>query len=245
MKDINLKATVIERFKPFQDVILRNYKDQIHSITITGSALTEDFNPERSDINSVFILNEMDLKFLEFLAPLGKKYGKKMIAAPLLMTPEYIENSLDVFPLEFLNIKLLHKTLIGEDLFTDLNIARSDLRLQCERELKVRLIGLRQGYISCSGDIKSLTDMFLDSFSGYIPIFRGIIILLGKEPPLTNSDVLTVLEEVSGIDAGAFKKILHQKKQKAKLTLAQINTIFKDYYAAIGKLGDMTNDIKD
>jgi predicted nucleotidyltransferase len=236
---------VIERFKPFQDVILRSYKDQIHSITITGSALTDDFVPERSDINSVFILNEMDLKFLELLAPLGKRYSKKRIAAPLLMTPEYIQNSLDVFPLEFFNIKLLHKTLFGEDFFADLKIDRSDLRLQCERELKVRLIGLRQGYISCSGNVKSLTDMFLNSFSGYIPLFKGIIILLGKQPPLTNSDVLTVLEEVSGIDTDVFRTILHQKKQKTKLSMAQLNTIFKDYYAAIEKLGDITDDIKD
>jgi len=245
MIDLNLQDVIIERFKPFQDEILSSYKDNIHSITITGSALTDDFDPGKSDINSVFVLSEMDLKFLKLLAPLGKRYRKKRIAAPLIMTPEYIMNSIDVFPLEFLNIKLLHKTIFGEDLFCDLEINRFDLRLQCERELKVRLIGLRQGYISCLGNSKMLMDMFVESFSGYIPVFRGIILLLGKEPPLLNHDVLAILEDVSGVNTSAFKNILKQKKQKTKLIMGQLNTIFEDYYAAIEKLGDITDDIKE
>ncbi|MBW1726465.1 MAG: hypothetical protein JRI63_05405 [Deltaproteobacteria bacterium] len=245
MIDLNLKDAIIERFKPFQNEILNRYKDNIHSITLTGSAVTEDFMPGKSDVNSVFVLREMDLNFLELLAPLGKKYRKKRIAAPLIMTPEYIMNSLDVFPLEFLNIKLLHKTILGEDLFRDLEINRSNLRLQCERELKVRLIGLRQGYISCLGNSKMLMDMFIQSFSGYIPLFKGIILLLGKEPPVTNPDVLSVLEEVSGVNASVFKTVLKQKKQKTKLTMEQLYTIFQNYYTAIEKLGDITDDIKE
>jgi len=243
MINLNLKDVAIERFKPFQDEILNSYKDKIHSITITGSALTDDFDPGKSDVNSVFVLTEMDLKFLELLAPLGKRYRKKRISAPLIMTPEYIMNSIDVFPLEFLNIKLLHKTIFGEALFQDLEINRSDLRLQCERELKVRLIGLRQGYISCLGNSKMLMDMFIESFSGYISVFRGIILLLGKEPPLLNYDVLTILEDVSGVNTSVFKNVLKQKKQKIKLIMDQLNTIFEDYYAAIEKLGDITNEI--
>jgi hypothetical protein len=245
MNDPNLKDVVVEKFKPFQDEILSGYQDKIHSITLIGSALTDDFDPKKSDINSVFVLTKMDLKFLELLAPLGKKYGKKRVAAPLIMSPEYIANSLDVFPLEFLNIKLLHKTIYGEDIFQGLEINRSDLRLQCERELKVRMIGLRQGYISSSGDRQVLTNMFIDSFSGYIPLFRGIVLILGKEPPLRNEDVLKILEEVSGVNTSVFRLVSKQKKQKKKLTIEQLNTIFEDYYAAIENLGDITGDIKE
>ena len=87
MIDPNLSSAVEKRFKPFQKEILSSYQDKIHSITITGSALTDDFDPNKSDVNSVFVLTKMDLKFLELMAPLGKKYGKKRIAAPLIMTP--------------------------------------------------------------------------------------------------------------------------------------------------------------
>ena len=243
MNDIGLKADISARYKPFLDKVLENHQDLIHSIHIVGSALTQDFDPKISDINSVVVLHKMDLKFLEFLAPLGKKYGKKRIAAPLIMTPEYIENSLDVFPLEFFNIKMLHHTVRGEDIFQFLEIHQSDLRRQCEQELKVKLIGLRQGYISAAGDQKILARGFAESFSGYMPLFKSIILLLGKEPPNNNDGILSVLEEVSGVRTDVFKIVLNQKKKKTKPSIEQLNMVFEDYYAAIEKLGEVTDAI--
>ncbi len=244
MDDLNIKDEALTKFKPFLDIVLNKYKDKIHSIHITGSALTEDFNPNTSDINSIIVLNKMDLKFLEDFAPLGKKFGKKQVSSPLIMTPEYISSSLDVFPVEFLTIKLLHKTVFGEDIFIDLEIKKSDLRPQCERELKVRLIGLRQGYLSSLGNRKFLADGFISSFSGYIPLFRGIILLLGTTPPEENKEVLTTLHDVSGVNTDVFKTVLKAKKDKTKLSIEILNSIFEDYYKAIEKLGNITDEIK-
>jgi hypothetical protein len=245
MADSKLNDAAAERFKPFQDEILKSHEHHIHSITITGSSLTDDFDHEKSDVNSVLVLHKMDLGFLEVLASLGKTYGKKGMSAPLIMTPEYVLRSLDVFPMEFLNIKLLHETLYGEDLFQNLEIDRKDLRLQCERELKVRLIGLRQGYISSMGDAKILSDLFFNTISGYIPLFRGIILLFGQEPPLRNQDVLQVIEDVSGVNTQVFETVLKQKRQKTKMAITHLNAIFKDCYAAVEKLGDITDGIED
>ncbi|MBW2252243.1 MAG: hypothetical protein JRF60_16860, partial [Deltaproteobacteria bacterium] len=242
MDDLNIKDEALTKFKPFLDIVLNKYKDKIHSIHITGSALTEDFNPNTSDINSIIVLNRMDLKFLENFAPLGKKFGKKQVSSPLIMTPEYISSSLDVFPVEFLTIKMLHKTVFGEDIFSDLEIKKSDLRPQCERELKVRLIGLRQGYLSSLGNRKFLADGFISSFSGYIPLFRGIILLLGETPPMENKEVLATLQDVSSVNLDVFKTVLKAKKDKTKLSIEILNSIFEDYYKAIEKLGNITDE---
>ena len=244
MNDLNIKDEALTKFKPFLDVVLDKYKDKIHSIHITGSALTDDFNSSTSDINSIIVLNKMDLKFLEDFAPLGKKFGKKQISSPLIMTPEYISTSLDVFPVEFLTIKLLHKTVFGEDIFNGLEINNPDLRYQCERELKVKLIGLRQGYLSSLGNRKFLADGFISSFSGYIPLFRGIILLLGATPPKENKEVLAALQDVSGVNLDVFKTVLKSKKDKTKLSIEILNSIFEDYYKAIEQLGNITDEIK-
>lgn len=234
---------VRKRYNPFKDEVLSGNEENIHSIHITGSALTTDYDPKMSDINSVIVLNAMDLLFLKHLAPLGKKYGKKGISAPLIMTPVYIENSLDVFPLEFLNIKLLHHTVYGEDAFSNLNIERSDLRQQCEREIKTKLIGLRQGYLSSMGEPKPLTERFVRSISGYIPLFRGIIRLLGKEPPLLNVDVLSVLQEASGVDLKVFRLVLEEKKQRTRLAKEHLNILFEASYRTTETLGELVNDL--
>ena len=238
MNDINLKADISARFKPFLEKILEPHQTLIDSVHIVGSALTQDFDPKHSDINSVIVLGKMDLKFLAYLAPLGKKFGRKRIAAPLIMTPAYIDNSLDVFPIEFFNIHHLHFTVFGEDVFQALDIDRSDLRRQCEQELKVKLIGLRQGYISAAGDQKLLARGFAESFSGYMPLFKAIIALLGQEPPYNNAEIIAKLEELSGIRVEVFKMVLNQKKDKTKPSIEQLNMVFEDYYTAIETLGD-------
>jgi hypothetical protein len=248
MPDLNLdklKPIAAKKIKPFIDEILDKYSEKIHSIHVTGTAITDDFNEKMSDVNSLFVLKEMDLKFLELIAPLGKKYGKNRVAAPLIMTPEYIKGSLDVFPIEFLNFKLVHSTVFGEDILGDIEINRLDLRHQCERELKTKLIGLRQGYISSFGNRKTLTEGFVNSIKGYIPLFRGIIVLFGKEPPLRQSEVITALSEAVDINADIFLKVLKEKHDKAKLSIDELNTIFEDYYETTEKIGKTVDAIKE
>ncbi len=248
MSDLSLeklKPAAAERIKPFLNELLSLSRNKIHSLHITGSAITDDFNPKVSDINSIFVLKEMDLKLLELLAPLGKKYGKNRVAAPLIMTPEYITSSLDVFPVEFLNFKLIHTTVFGDDILENIEIKKTDLRHQCEREIKTKLIWLRQGYISSMGNKKMLTQGFADSISGYIPLFRGIIFLLGKQPPIRQDEVLKTLAEVSEINTGVFTKVLKEKREKINLSIDDLNTIFEDYYAATEKIGKIIDDIKE
>jgi predicted nucleotidyltransferase len=248
MPDLTLQAlhpSAAKRIKPFLDEILEKYRDRIHSIYITGTAITDDYNDKSSDINSIFVLKEMDIKFLEILAPLGKKYGKNRVAAPLIMTPGYIDSSRDVFPVEFLNFKLIHSTVFGEDILKDIEIKKKDLRYQCERELKTKLIWLGQGYLSSLGHRKLLTEKFVNSITGYIPLFRALIVLFGKEAPVRQSDVITALSEAMNINTGVFAKVLKEKRERIKLSVEELNTIFEDYYAATEKLGKMVDEIKE
>jgi hypothetical protein len=243
MLHASLRDEVAKLYEPFYDQITNNFKDTIHSITLIGSALTEDFDKTHSDVNSIVTLNHMDLKFIEDFAPLGKKFGKKRIAAPLIMSPEYIATSLDVFPIEFLNIKLNHLTLFGEDIFKTIEIKKTDLRYQCERELKVKLIDLRQSYVASIGNTKFLAQEFINSFSGYIPLFRGIIYLLGEKPPLGNEDVISELGKASSIDTEPFMKVFKRKKERIKLSIGHLNSIFEKYYTSIENLGNLVDEI--
>jgi hypothetical protein len=239
-----LSLVIAEKIKPFLEEILRGYPENVHSLHIVGSALTPDFDAKTSDVNSIVVLKSMDLSFIEFIAPLSKTYRKKNIAAPLIMTPDYIANSLDVFPIEFLDFRLIHETVFGEDLFRDIEIKPDDLRHQCEREIKSKLIGLRQGYISSLGDRQRLTDGFVDSIAGYMPLFRGIIYLMGKEPPVKKHDVLTMLSDATGVKTDIFLKILDIKKGQLKLSKQELDSVFEDYYASTEKIGNVIDGLQ-
>jgi predicted nucleotidyltransferase len=236
LKTSQLSPTVREKVTPFFSEITGTYDHNIHSIYLVGSVLTEDYIEKVSDINSVIVLQEMDLKFLDILAPLGKKYRKKRISAPLLMTPEYIKKSLDVFPIEFLNFQLTHQTLLGEDILVGLEIDRGDLKRQCEREVKGKLIWLRQGYISSMGNRRMLADNIIRQFTGYMPLFRGLIQLLGEDPPVNRKDVVAVLSRLTGTETDIFEDAYAMKKKVFKPTFEQLQTLFEKYYQATERL---------
>jgi hypothetical protein len=232
-----LNPAVAEKIVPMVEHLLKEYASNIHSFHIVGSAVLPDYNEKLSDVNSVVVLHTMDLQFIEFLAPLGMTYSKKKVAAPLVMTPEYIDQSLDVFPIEFLDFKLLHETVYGHDLLKDLQIAMPDLRLQCEREIKTKLIGLRQGYISSLGKKKLIADVLVRSFTGSMALFRAIIRLLEKEPPVQRAAVITMLGAATGINAEIFDKLLMLKADLIKPSEQELASFFELYYNALESVG--------
>ncbi len=237
-----LNPVVSSRIAPFIEEILQGY-GELHSFHIVGSALTPDFDERRSDINSVVVLQRMDLGFVEFLAPLGKRYRKRGVAAPLIMTPEYIEGSLDVFPMEFFDFRLIHRTVLGDDILAGLDIRRDHLRLQCEREIKSKLIWLRQGYISSLGDRRLLTERLSDSIVGYIPLFRAVIHLLGKEPPVRRHDVVVDLQEMTGVETGIFERMLLLRRREITLSKDELTASFEQYYAATERIGRIIDEL--
>ena len=238
-----LSRTVEEKVRPFLEEILAGYRDNIDSIHLVGSAVTEDYHEKTSDINSVVVLKEMNLKFVEFLAPLGKRYRKKGVSAPLIMTPDYIKTSLDVFPVEFLDLKHIHETVFGDDILQSIDISNSDLRQQCERDVKSRLVGLRQGYISSMGDRPELTARLAGSISGYMPLFRGIIYLMGRERPVKKHDVIAELHSVTGVDTSIFRKVLDIRRGSLKPAKEEIDKVFEEYYAATEKIGEIVDGL--
>jgi len=240
MNDFNvmgLNPVVVNKITPMLEDLIKMHASNIHSVHIVGSAVIPDYNEKLSDINSVVVLHKMDLQFIEFLAPLGIKYGKKRIAAPLVMTPEYINQSLDAFPIEFLDFQRLHKTVYGHDLLKDLQITMPNLRLQCEREIKTKLIGLRQGYISTLGKKKLIATTLVRSFTGSMALFRAMITLLGKEPPDVRAEVITMLGTTTGIDTDIFEKLLMLKADLLKPSERELASFFERYYNALESMG--------
>jgi len=228
-----LASSIAGKLAPMIREIIGHHEQNIHSIHIVGSAVMPDYNEKLSDINSIVVLHDMDLKFITFLAPLGKKYGGKRISAPLVMTPEYIDKSIEAFPVEFLDFKLLHKTVYGDDTLANVKIEKVPLRIQSEREIKIKLMSLRQGYLSSVGRKELLAAILVRSITGSVALFRAIIYLLGKEPPILRADVVKMFADVTGIEADIFQKLLMLKAKAIKPSEQELRDLFNRYYNAL------------
>ena len=227
----------------FFEEVLAVEGDLVESIHVTGSAATPEYVHGKSDINSVIVLTQMQTACLRSLAPLGRKYGKKGIRSPLLMTAGYIERSLDVFPLELLEMKVIHQTVYGEDTLAPLAIDRSALRLQCERELKALLIRLRQGYIASLGEPKLLQEMFASSLPDFIRVFRGTVMLLKGEAPVLKADVIQMLDDTAWPDVTVLSDVLQLRSTKTKWAREQAEVMFDRYYEILTDLVDKVDHL--
>jgi len=227
---------------PFLEELAKIVGPSLHSLHLVGSAVTPDWNAEHSDINTLLVLREMDLAVLESIAPLGQRFKGSGIAPPLVMDLGYVSSSFDVFPMEFLEMRLIHETVLGEDILAAIKIDRGDLRQQCEREIKSRLVGLRQGYLRALGEPKALTETLVRFLAGYQPLARGILVLLGKEPPLRRMEAFAALEAAVGPEVGVFVEILTVKEGRAKPDATGARDLFERCHKATERLGRIVDE---
>lgn len=181
---------------------LREYADEVKtlvgedaaSLTLFGAVLSPSFDVGRQAARSVLVVGRVDLSVLRRLGKQGLRFGKAGLAAPLIMTSAYIQASRDTFPLELIEIQQQHEVVFGEDYFTDLVFDDSHVRLQCERELKATLIGLRQGLLAAAGREKIVGALEMDAAAGLMRTLRGMLWLKGHKDALDQTKVISEIE---------------------------------------------------
>src|SRR4030067_1600586 len=126
-------------------------KDNVISVYLYGGAAGKGYAPERSNLNTLIVLKKIEIDALTGFARIYKKGAKVRVVAPLVLTPAYIRSSVDVFPIEFLDIKENSILLTGEDLLNGVAREISCLRDQCEREIKGHLVRFRGSFLEVEG----------------------------------------------------------------------------------------------
>ena len=163
---------------------------------VYGAAAAGTFDPLVHQVQSVLVLNQIDLEQLRELGNEGTRFGRLGIAAPLVMTPQYIDQSRDTFPLELLEIQQRHVTLAGPEYFDRLELAESHVRLQCEREWKVLLITMRQGLLASLAKKRLLSQLEQNLADTIVRTLRGMLWLKGQRQALPAAQVILQVENI-------------------------------------------------
>ena len=217
--------------------------DDLLSLCVVGSALTGDFHPKYSDINTVLVVRRRSHRLLQLLAGYGKSMGKRKLCAPVLMTPEYIQQSLDVFGAEFLDFQFNHALVYGPNPFTELSFRKQDIRLQCERQFKAALIKLRQGYISALGKSKIVAGLLLECVSELAVLLRAMLWLKDTDRPLEALAALEVAAKTFEFNSQKISPIMILKQQHVRPHANQVETMFEDIYQVIDHLARKVDQI--
>lgn len=214
MENLKLDAVrpdVRKIIEPYLKKLLSIHSDNIVSILLYGSAAGESYVPKRSDINLMVVFKGLGLSELDSSLKLVNAGIHKKITAPLFLSLEHIETSKDTFPIEFLEIKENHILLYGKDLFSSMQIDQSNLRLFCEREIKGKLIRLREAYLEIGLKKKGVEVLTKKSLNSLMPIFRVLVKLKAKEPSRNKEKLIAELASLYNLDKDVFIAILKNK----------------------------------
>jgi len=231
-----LPEQIRDNMKSFADKLTAELGENLQSITVVGSGLTGDFRPGQSDINTVLVLRRQTLASLNAIATLARPMRKKRISPPLLMTESYIEQSRDVFGVEFLDFQLTHRTFLGDDPFAALTFDKKDVRLQCERELKAMLIRLRQGYIAAAANKKLVQDVLISTAKGLMPLVRAMLWLKDIDRPTKAEPTLLEAVEQFLINKDSLITTRKWQHQKVRLSKFELESAFESIYATVEQL---------
>lgn len=238
-----LPAEVKRIAEPYCREMLKLHGDNLQSITVYGSATGKDFIPRRSNINLLLIFKGLALSDLKKSLKLVARGRKKKIIAPLFLTGKHVETSTDTFPMEFLEMKENHVLLYGKDILEGLKISEDNIRLQCEQQLKGKLIRLRQAYLEIGLRKKGVESLLIESLTSLIPAFRSMLRLKGKEVPGEKGEVVKELSSQFQVDEEVFLSILRDKRGDEKIGGMKAEDFLGKYLEEIRKLAIAVDEI--
>jgi len=213
---------------------------KLEAVVLYGSAARGDFREGTSDLNVAVVAAALDPSTLEALTKPVMEWVKARQTPPRLLTRAILAASLDVFPVEILDLRTHHVVLLGTSPFAGLSIRTEALRVQCERELREKLMRLREGYVTAHASRGGLRDLLVDSYTSFTALFRGCLHLLGAAVPADADAVAEAFCARAGLDPAPFLEV-GRLRRGASGRGGDLKEVFSGYYDALTRAADLVD----
>lgn len=155
--------------------------DRLRSVVLHGSVARGEAVAGVSDVNLLVLLDSVDPALLRELAPGARKWLDKQRALPLVLTWDEWSASSDVFAIEASDMLDDHVVLHGDDPLAAATVEARHLRLQAERELRAKLIHLREGTLVAADRPEELGRLLIAALPSVATYLRAALRLAGEE----------------------------------------------------------------
>lgn len=240
-----MTVTTPPMVRAFVDELSSALGGHLVSVVLYGSAARGDFVSRVSDFNVLVVVDEVSATRLEQLARPFAAWRRHRQPMPRVFSRAMLESSSDVFPIEFHEILQCHVVLAGHDAFANIVVHHDYLRLQCERELREKLLRLEEAYIEVHERPKAVARLMMESYSAFAAIFRGCLTLLGGTPPVSTHDVVRAFCGRAGLDATVFDRI--ERLRKGDSVDESSRALFDRYHeqlkAAVGRVDRFVGNV--
>ncbi len=240
MKELKIPDKYKNILQDFAQGLKDIYDEELISAILYGSAASGEFVDTHSNLNLLVILKNTGLEDLKKSSKIIRSFN--MISA-LFLTEDYIASSIDIFPIEFLDMQENYFVIYGKDILKNIHIDIRNLRFQCEQELKVKLLKLKQAYLTISSDIPALRKLLFMSFTSVLHIVRNVLRLEGKTPPYLKNELLKELGYEFKINTAVWEKILAAKNKYIALSRKEVEQLFVDFVKELELMVDIVDKL--
>lgn len=212
-----------------------------YSAVLYGSAARGDFVPEWSDINLMIVAETLSPDLLRALGRGLDEWRRASREPPLLITGAEWVRAVDVFPIEITDMREARQVLRGPDPVSGLRPAAADLRAALERELRGKLLRLRQGYAARAGDEAALGDLATHSTSTILVLLRGILALHDRPIPSAPLEVVSAAGSLMGMGAEGLSDVVRHRGERGWRCGA---AVFESYLDAVARTAGFVDQLK-
>jgi predicted nucleotidyltransferase len=241
MQKLNLPEKTIKIIDSLVKELGDVYGNGLFSVILYGSAASGEFVQQVSNINLLVVLDNAELPNLTCVYRLISRRKYRFINA-LFLSQDYMLSSLDVFPVEFLDMKENYTVLAGKDILKDLSVDLKNLRFQCEYELKSKLLNIKNLYLRNKGR-EDLKVLLFKSFTSILHLMRNCLRLKEVSPPYLKQDVLKVFSREFGISTFNFNIILAAKNKNTRLSCAELDNMLLSLVLDLEKIIRMADNL--
>jgi predicted nucleotidyltransferase len=223
---------VDRQISEFVERIRQAAGDNLVSVVLYGSAAAGNFIEQRSDVNLLCLLNNIDEGALNAISTVVQWWSRELRhRPPMVLTLEELTTSADVFAIETLDIKAQHKLLFGSDILGSVQVPMNLHRVQVEHELRILLLRLRQHYVLARGDSEELQKALARSASSAGTLLRHALIAVQGDSPANSREAIPGVAGKFGIDGAPVNTVfdLHDGKRIE----SNIEKLYLDYMAAL------------
>lgn len=229
-----VKTLVKEALNGLVSDLRATHGDNLASVVLYGSAAAGDQVELRSDYNLLIALNRITPEDLRQAQAPMREWRRLGHPIPVYFTVEELSDAADVFPIEFHQMANARVVLFGRDPFEVVKLSDSHLRHQAEYELRSKLIQLRRLYIPASVSVEKLCDLMSDSLASFASLFRAVLMLHGKEPPVAKPDCVRATAKLLKLDPEPFERIFAMRATGERpATDEEANKLFGTYMVQI------------
>ena len=216
--------------------------EHLLSLILYGDLVKEHLTPDFSRCDLLLILKQAHIDKLGPLGSLIRQAARDLRVSVMIMTPQDLQRSCDVFPIKFLDMQHHHSLLWGEPLLEKLEISSDHLRLRCEQELKNLLLRLRS-YFVLHEPFSELLEATLRSKITPFEINLGVLLTLKghQSPPHT---LLETAAHHFGIELTVLKDLQALKRGQLSLVGEPLKTLYGHFLQVLEQTAQIADELE-